>query len=89
VLGSKLLANIFYLPFGYVLGPAFQQLTASSALGAKVEDDWGIILAGVDGQFECLKYISAFAEGQIWLISSDVEPDVNLLPSFGVRVGLF
>lgn len=109
VLGSKLLANILYLPYDYFLGPKFQQLSASFALGANFsyfnnpgadsETSWGVILAGVVTQFEFvkyefrdrrfLKYISAFAEGQLWLISSDVEPDIAFMPSFGLRMGLF
>lgn len=109
VLGSKLLANILYLPYDYFLGPKFQQLSASFALGANFsyfnnpgadsETSWGVILAGVVTQLEFvkyefrdrsfLKYISAFAEGQLWLISSDVEPDIAFMPSFGLRVGLF
>ncbi len=107
VLGSKLLANILYIPYDYFLGPKYQQLSASFALGANfsyfnnpgAEESWGIILAGVTAQLEFLKYefrdrrflkyISAFAEGQVWLISSDVEPDVAIMPSFGLRLGLF
>lgn len=63
------------------------------------EDSWGVILAGLVGQIELpkisfedrsfLKYVSVYWEGQLWLISSDVSPEVILLPSIGVRLGLF
>ncbi len=109
VFGAKLLANLAQVPFSWLFGPEFSALSATAALGANFsyfssnsvdsEDSWGVVLAGVVGQFELpkisfkdrrfLKYISVFWEGQLWLISSDVSPEVVLLPSVGARIGLF
>ena len=78
------------------LGANFSYFSSNSSNSM---ESWGVILAGVVGQLEVpkitfedrsfIKYISVFWEGQLWLISSDVSPEVVLLPSIGVRVGLF
>ena len=78
------------------VGANFSYFSSNTTGG---EDNWGVVLAGVVGQLEVpkitfenrrfLKYVSVFWEGQLWLISSDVSPEVILLPSIGARVGLF
>ena len=78
------------------LGADFSYFSGSTDIS---DTSWGIILAGVIAQIELpkitfadndfLKYLSLFWEGQMWLISSDVSPEVKLLPSVGIRMGLF
>lgn len=62
-------------------------------------ETWGVVLAGVIAQTELVKYtfrerrfltyLSLFGEMQLWMISSDVKPEVKPLPSIGLRLGLF
>ena len=78
------------------LGADFSYFSSNSV---DDEDSWGVILAGLTGQVELpkisfrdrsfLKYVSLYWEEELWLISSDVSPEVVLLPSIGLRLGLF
>ncbi len=63
VIGTKLLANIFRLPFSYFLGPDWDLLSLSLAIGANFSyvtnsgsaiafTDKGLIIGGVVGQLE-------------------------------------
>lgn len=79
------------------VGADFSYFTMS---GAELNfDTTGVILGGAVIQWEFAKFYikewsflrtySFYAEGQIWFISSDVEPVVEFKPTFGIRMGLF
>jgi hypothetical protein len=61
VMGVKLLANIFYLPFGFYLGPDWEFLSMSFALGANFsiftmeEGDPLVFMGAVLGQLEFVR----------------------------------
>ena len=81
------------------LGADFSYFSSNTVNATGGEDSWGVILAGLVGQVELpkitfdeslfLKYVSVYWDGHLWLISSDISPEVVLLPSIGLRVGLF
>ncbi|HOX48033.1 MAG TPA: Ig-like domain-containing protein [Spirochaetales bacterium] len=105
VMGAKLLANIAYLPANFLLGPDWNFLSASLALGANFSyfsqsaSGSGLILGAVVAQLEFpkitvqdwsfLKKYSFYTEGQAWFVSSDVQGGILFRLSFGARLGLF
>jgi hypothetical protein len=93
VLGLKLLANIYTLPFGSLFGPDWDWLKASFAMGANFSlfdisqsgaPTW---LSALLGQVEFpkvtipkrtnLRTFSLFTEGQLWFVSTDLNAESN------------
>ena len=105
VYGAKLLANIFYLPASFLLGPDWSFLSASFAVGANFSyfststSGEGLVLGAVVAQVEFPKFtikdwpimrkISFYTEGQAWFVSSDVQGGIEFRMAFGLRLGLF
>jgi hypothetical protein len=105
VYGAKLLANIYYFPFSYVLGPDWEWLSANLALGTcftyftRTASGNPLTLASVLAQLEfpiltipkitVLRRYSAYTEFQVWLISSDVSGGIKPKMSFGLRANIF
>lgn len=91
ILGAKLLANVYYLPFRYLLGPDWEWLSMNVALGANFTrfNDSGSgkpqILSAALAQLEfprvtltkqkMFRTIAFYTEGQLWFIPSDVAGD--------------
>lgn len=89
VFGAKLLANIFYMPFSYFLGPDWAWLSASLALGANysyftiTQSGTGQMMSAVLAQLEfprvtipkrnMLRTFSLYTEFQLWFIPTDVD----------------
>lgn len=88
ILGIKLLANVFYLPFNYFFGPDLDWLSANLALGANFSyfSDSGAgkgqFLSALLAQLEfprvtlekqkMFRTIAFYTEGQFWFCPSDV-----------------
>jgi hypothetical protein len=105
VFGAKLLANIYYLPFSYMLGPDWEWLSANLALGAgfsyftQTGSGSPLTLASFLAQVEfpiitiprlkVLRKYSFYTEFQVWLISSDVQGGIMPRVSFGGRASVF
>jgi hypothetical protein len=105
VYGAKLLANIFYLPASFLLGPDWSFLSASFAVGANFSyfststSGEGLVLGAVVAQVEFpkltikdwtfMRKISFYTEGQAWFVSSDVQGGIEFRMAFGLRLGLF
>jgi hypothetical protein len=105
VYGIKLLASLARLPFGFLLGPDWDFLSAEAMVGANfsyfsesVSGD-GLVIAAVVAQLEFpkvtikewsfLRTYSFYTEAQFWSVSSDVQSGVIPRLSFGLRFGLF
>jgi hypothetical protein len=105
VYGIKLLASLARLPFGFLLGPDWDFLSAEAMVGANfsyfsesVSGD-GLVIAAVVAQIEFprvtikewsfLRTYSFYTEAQFWSVSSDVQSGVVPRLSFGLRFGLF
>lgn len=92
VFGAKLLANIFYLPFGYLLGPDWSWLSTSLALGAnysyftKTQSGKPQMLSAVLAQLEfprvtvekwdMFRTYALYTEFQLWFVPTDVDTSV-------------
>ena len=92
VFGAKLLANIFYLPFGYLLGPDWDWLSTSLALGAnysyftKTQSGKPQMLSAVLAQLEfpritvnkwsMFRTYALYTEFQLWFVPTDVDTSV-------------
>jgi len=92
VIGAKLLANIFYLPFGYLLGPDWSWLSTSLALGAnysyftKSQSGKPQMLSAVLAQLEfprvtvnkwkMFRTYALYTEFQLWFVPTDVDTSV-------------
>ena len=103
-LGATLLANVAYLPLGYLWGPNWDRLSVSFAIGAnftyfsRFTETGGGVMSSVVVQTEIPRidfpdrrfftYVAPYLEGQLWFFSSDVSTTPRLSGSFGVRVGL-
>jgi hypothetical protein len=103
-LGATLLANVAYLPLGYLWGPNWDRLSVSLAIGAnftyftRFTETGGGVMSSVVVQTEIPRidfpdrrfftYVAPYLEGQLWFFSSDVSTTPRLTGSFGVRVGL-
>ena len=91
IIGAKLLANVYYLPFRYLLGPDWEWLSMNVALGANFThfSDSGSgspqTLSAALFQLEfprvtfdkqkMFRTIALYTEGQLWFIPSDVSSD--------------
>ncbi len=91
ILGAKLLANVYYLPFRYLFGPDWEWLSMNIALGANFTrfNDSGSgkaqILSAALAQLEfpritlskqkMFRTMALYTEGQLWFIPSDVSGD--------------
>ena len=105
VVGAKLIANIFYLPFDSVLGPDWSFLSTSLGLGAnftyftQTQSGGGLLVSSVFGQFEfpkltlggsgAFRKFSLYTEYQIWVLSSVVAGGFIPKLSFGARISVF
>ena len=105
VIGTKLLANVLYLPFDYFLGPDWSFFSMSLALGANFSYftmDSGsdpLVMSSVLVQWEFARFqiaewttfrtFSLYAEPNLWFAASDVEAGVIFKLAFGFRVGIF
>ncbi len=105
VFGAKLLANLAYLPAAFILGPDWDFLSASLAVGAnfsyftQTSSGTGLILGAVVAQVEfpkvtlkhwpLMRKYSFYGEGQAWFVSSDVQGGIEYRISFGARIGVF
>ena len=94
VMGIKLLANVYYLPFRYYFGPDWEWLSLNVALGANFSrfsetgsGDAQILSAGlVQLEFPRVNFkkrttfstVSFYTEGQLWFIPTDVSSDENI-----------
>ena len=91
IIGAKLLANVYYLPFRYLFGPDWEWLSMNVALGANFThfSDSGSgsaqTLSAALFQLEfpritfdkqkMFRTIAFYTEGQLWFIPSDVSSD--------------
>ena len=91
IIGAKLLANVYYLPFRYLFGPDWEWLSMNIALGANFTrfNDSGSgsaqILSAALAQLEfprvtfakqkMFRTIAFYTEGQLWFVPSDVAGD--------------
>lgn len=105
VYGIKLLASLARLPFGFLLGPDWDFLSAEAMVGANFSyfsesaSGTGLVIAAVVAQLEFpkltirkwsfLRTYSFYTEAQFWSVSSDVQSGVVPRLSFGLRFGLF
>jgi hypothetical protein len=96
VLGLKLLANVYALPFGSFMGPDFEWLHASFAIGANFSyfeiaqsgsPTWmSALLAQMEfpkvkiPKREFLRTFSLFTEFQLWFVPTDVDAEKNEIP---------
>lgn len=94
VVGVKLLANVYYLPFRYYFGPDWEWLSLNIALGANFsrfsESGSGkaqVLSAGlVQLEFPRVHFkkqkmfstVSFYTEGQLWFIPTDVASDEDI-----------
>lgn len=92
VIGAKLLANVFYLPFGYLFGPDWAWLSTSLALGAnysyftKSQSGKPQTLSAVLAQLEfprvtvnkwkMFRTYALYTEFQLWFVPTDVDTSV-------------
>lgn len=88
VIGAKLLANVFYLPFAYFAGPDWSWLSANIALGAnfslftETQSGKAQTLSAVLAQIEfprvtlpkrkMFRTFSLYTEVQLWFVPTDV-----------------
>ena len=95
VFGMKLLANVFYMPFRYYLGPDWEWLSLNVAVGANFtrfnETGSGkaqILSAGLlqlefprvtFSRQKMFRTIAFYTEGQLWFIPTDVSSDAPSL----------
>jgi hypothetical protein len=105
VYGIKLLASLARLPFGFLLGPDWDFLSAEAMVGANFSyfsesvSGQGLVIAAVVAQIEFpkvtikewsfLRTYSFYTEAQFWSVSSDVQSGVVPRLSLGLRFGLF
>lgn len=105
VYGIKLLASLARLPFGFLLGPDWDFLSAEAMVGANFSyfsesvSGEGLVIAAVVAQLEFpkvtikewsfLRTYSFYTEAQFWSVSSDVQSGVVPRLSLGLRFGLF
>ena len=105
VYGVKLLASLARLPFGFLLGPDWDFLSAEAMVGANFSyfsesvSGQGLVIAAVVAQLEFpkvtikewsfLRTYSFYTEAQFWSVSSDVQSGVVPRLSLGLRFGLF
>ncbi len=91
IIGAKILANVYYLPFRYLFGPDWEWLSMNVAVGANFTrfNDSGSgkaqILSAALAQLEfprvtfakqkMFRTIAFYTEGQLWFIPSDVSGD--------------
>ena len=103
-LGATLLANVVYLPLGYMWGPKWDNLSFSLAIGANFTyftnfgEEGGGVMSAVVAQMEIPKivfpdrnfitYLAPYIEGKLWFFSSDVSTTPYLTGSVGLRLGL-
>ncbi|MCL2758927.1 MAG: Ig-like domain-containing protein [Treponema sp.] len=96
VIGLKLLANVYALPFASFMGPDFEWLSASIALGANFSNfseaqsgsnTWmSALLAQIEfpkvqiPKREFLRTFSLFTEIQLWFVPTDVDAAKNDIP---------
>lgn len=94
IMGVKLLANVYYLPFRYYFGPDWEWLSLNVALGADFsrfsESGSGkaqVLSAGlVQLEFPRITFkkrkmfsmVSFYTEGQIWFIPTDVSSEEDI-----------
>uniref|UniRef100_UPI003891017F Ig-like domain-containing protein n=1 Tax=Treponema sp. TaxID=166 RepID=UPI003891017F len=94
ILGMKLLANVYYMPFRYYFGPDWEWLSLNVAVGANFtrfnESGAGkaqILSAGlVQLEFprvtfskqKMFRTIAFYTEGQLWFIPTDVSSDQDI-----------
>ncbi len=105
VLGAKLLANVFLLPFEYFLGPDWSFFSMAFALGANFSyftmdaDSSPLVMSAVLLQWEYARFefpdwptfrtISLYLEPNLWFASSDVSAGAVFRISLGLRTGIF
>lgn len=91
VVGMKLLANVYYLPFRYYFGPDWEWLSMNVALGANFTrfDDTSsgkpqVLSAGLlqlefprvtFSRQKMFRTIALYTEGQLWFIPTDVSSE--------------
>jgi hypothetical protein len=96
VIGVKLLANIYALPFASFMGPDYEWLHASLAFGANFSyfeiaqsgsSTWmSALLAQIEfpkariPKREFLRTFSLFTEFQLWFVPTDVDAEKNDIP---------
>ena len=96
VIGIKLLANLYNLPFGSFAGPNWEWLSASFAVGANFSlfdftqngnPTWlSALLAQIEfpkvtiRNRKFLRTFSMFTEGQLWFVATDVNAAANNIP---------
>ena len=94
VLGVKLLANVYYLPFRYYFGPDWEWLSLNVAVGANFtrfnQSGSGkaqILSAGLFqlefprvtfSRQKMFRTIAFYTEGQLWFIPTDVSSDEDI-----------
>jgi len=102
VFGGKLIANLAYLPFGFLLGPDFDWLSANLAVGAnftyftETQSGEGLMLAAIIAQlefpvvtlskFKFFRKHSFYGEFQLWIVPSDVAQAGGFIPKVGFGV---
>ena len=102
VFGAKLLANIFYLPFSYMLGPDWAWLSASLTLGAnysyftQTQSGTPQVMSAVLGQIEfprvtiedwkMFRTFSLYTEFQLWFLPTDVDVSENQVATIWPQV---
>ncbi len=94
VIGMKLLANVYYLPFRYYLGPDWEWLSLNVAVGANFSRfNWSqsgksqILSAGLFqlefprvtfSKQKMFRTIAFYTEGQLWFIPTDVQSSEDI-----------
>ncbi len=94
IFGIKLLANVFYMPFRYYLGPDWEWLSLNVALGANFtrfnETGSGkaqVLSAGLlqlefpritFSKQKMFRTIAFYTEGQLWFIPTDVQSEEDV-----------
>jgi hypothetical protein len=105
VFGGKLIANIAFLPFSFLLGPDWEWLSATLAIGANFtyymdtqsgNPTWVPAIIGqvefpiiTISKFKFLRKYSFYFEAQLWLIASEVQSDIDGRFAGGFRINLF
>jgi hypothetical protein len=96
VIGLKIIANIYALPFGSFMGPDFEWLSATFAFGANFSyfeltqsgsPTWmSALIAQIEfpkariPKKEYLRTFSLFTEAQLWFVPTDVDAKKNDIP---------
>jgi hypothetical protein len=105
IYGVKLLANIYYLPFSYLLGPDWDFLQANFAVGAGFSyftdtgsgnpQTLGMVIAQLEFPkitmpiLPVFRKLSFYTEGRVWFVTSDIAGTVEFSMAIGARSNLF